>query len=75
MHVAASLHGQITSGAMSIFRKIPETEAPMALQLPISRTRSLMLAGVLHYHAVYIKPSWARGDKPIVRIGQHLFYR
>ena len=34
-----------------------------------------VLDGALHYHAVYIKPSWARGDKPIVRIGQHLFYR
>jgi spore germination cell wall hydrolase CwlJ-like protein len=34
-----------------------------------------VLAGALHYHAVYIKPSWARGDKPIARIGQHVFYR
>ena len=34
-----------------------------------------VLAGALHYHAVYIKPSWARGIKPIARIGQHVFYR
>jgi N-acetylmuramoyl-L-alanine amidase len=34
-----------------------------------------VLAGALHYHAVYIKPSWARSDKPIARIGQHVFYR
>jgi spore germination cell wall hydrolase CwlJ-like protein len=34
-----------------------------------------VLAGALHYHAVYIKPSWARSDKPITRIGQHVFYR
>lgn len=33
------------------------------------------LAGALHYHAVYIKPSWARGQKPIAQIGQHLFYK
>lgn len=32
------------------------------------------LAGALHYHATYIKPSWARGRKPIARIGGHLFY-
>lgn len=32
------------------------------------------LNGALHYHAVYIKPSWARGRKPIARIGRHLFY-
>ena len=34
-----------------------------------------VLAGALHYHAVYIKPSWARGKKPVARIGQHIFYR
>lgn len=33
------------------------------------------VAGALHYHAVYIKPSWARGNKPVARIGSHLFYR
>jgi len=33
------------------------------------------LAGALHYHAVYIKPSWARDQKPIAQIGQHLFYK
>jgi N-acetylmuramoyl-L-alanine amidase len=33
------------------------------------------LAGALHYHAVYIKPSWARGHKPLARIGNHLFYQ
>jgi spore germination cell wall hydrolase CwlJ-like protein len=33
------------------------------------------LDGVLHYHAVYIKPSWSRGKKPVARIGKHLFYK
>ncbi len=33
------------------------------------------LAGALHYHAVTIKPSWARGHKPIARIGNHVFYK
>jgi spore germination cell wall hydrolase CwlJ-like protein len=33
------------------------------------------LEGVLHYHAAYLKPSWARGRKPMARIGKHLFYR
>ena len=33
------------------------------------------VAGALHYHAAYIKPSWARRDKPIARIGNHVFYR
>lgn len=34
-----------------------------------------MLKGALHYHAVYIKPSWAKGKRPIARIGKHVFYR
>jgi N-acetylmuramoyl-L-alanine amidase len=33
------------------------------------------LAGALHYHARYIQPSWARGNKPVARIGEHVFYR
>lgn len=33
------------------------------------------VAGALHYHSVYIKPSWARGHKPVARIGKHEFYR
>ncbi|WP_296671179.1 cell wall hydrolase [Sulfuricaulis sp.] len=33
------------------------------------------LAGALHYHATHIKPSWARGNKPVARIGRHIFYR
>ena len=31
--------------------------------------------GALHYHATYIQPSWARGNKPVARIGEHVFYR
>lgn len=34
-----------------------------------------MLRGATHYHAVHIKPSWARGNKPVARIGNHVFYR
>jgi len=33
------------------------------------------LPGALHYHAIYIRPSWARGVKPLARIGKHIFYR
>ena len=34
-----------------------------------------VLDGALHYHASYIKPSWAIDQKPITRIGGHLFYK
>lgn len=33
------------------------------------------LGGALHYHAVHVKPSWARGNKPVARIGRHIFYK
>jgi spore germination cell wall hydrolase CwlJ-like protein len=33
------------------------------------------LKGALLYHSRYIKPSWARGKKPVARIGKHIFYR
>ena len=32
------------------------------------------LNGAMHYHATYIRPSWARGQKPVARIGGHIFY-
>jgi len=34
-----------------------------------------VLEGATHFHAVYIKPDWARSKKPIARIGGHIFYR
>jgi spore germination cell wall hydrolase CwlJ-like protein len=33
------------------------------------------LEGVLFYHSKYIKPSWARGKKPVAKIGKHIFYK
>lgn len=33
------------------------------------------LDGALYYHAVQIKPAWARNKQPIARIGRHVFYR
>lgn len=37
--------------------------------------RPPMLDGAVHYHATYIRPSWARGKQHIARIGRHVFYR
>lgn len=36
--------------------------------------QSPQLHGALHYHANYIKPSWARNRQPIAHIGRHVFY-
>lgn len=34
-----------------------------------------LLKGALFYHAKYIKPSWARKKKPLIKIGKHIFYK
>lgn len=31
--------------------------------------------GATHYHAVYVKPEWAKTKTPVVRISDHIFYR
>ena len=39
------------------------------------KRRAPKLQGVLFYHARHIRPSWARGKKPVARIGRHVFYK
>ncbi len=34
-----------------------------------------ILPGVRYYHAIYVKPDWAKEHERIARIGQHIFYR
>jgi len=34
-----------------------------------------ILEGATHYHAVYVKPSWAKTKRKIVQIGDHIFYK
>ena len=31
--------------------------------------------GALFYHATYVEPDWAKGKRPVARIGKHIFYR
>ncbi|MCB1530912.1 MAG: cell wall hydrolase [Rhodospirillales bacterium] len=31
--------------------------------------------GATHYHAAYVAPYWAKGEKPTAIIGQHIFYK
>lgn len=39
------------------------------------RREAPVLEGALFYHATYIKPHWARGKRPLTRIGSHVFYK
>jgi spore germination cell wall hydrolase CwlJ-like protein len=38
-------------------------------------TEPPVVEGAMHFHAVYIKPDWAHGRRPIAKIGQHVFYK
>jgi len=31
--------------------------------------------GATHYHADYVSPFWAEGQKPLIIIGRHVFYK
>ncbi|MEM9470072.1 MAG: cell wall hydrolase [Pseudomonadota bacterium] len=31
--------------------------------------------GATHYHADYVDPYWAKGEKPLMKIGAHIFYK
>ncbi len=31
--------------------------------------------GATHYHADYVSPYWAQGERPIKTIGRHIFYK
>lgn len=34
-----------------------------------------VLENAMYFHATYIKPDWARGKRPLARIGGHVFYK
>lgn len=31
--------------------------------------------GATHYHADYVTPFWIKGEKPVKKIGRHIFYK
>ena len=39
------------------------------------RRRTPVLPGVLHFHASYTRPEWAKERERVARIGRHVFYR
>lgn len=63
------------------FASLPAPSGPQWEQaLKISedvyyRRRPPQLAGVLHYHADHVAPSWSREMTLVATIGNHLFYK
>ena len=67
---AAIVAGEVTTSAWvdieALARKV------------INDSRNLYLSDVgaaTHYHAVYVKPRWARSMKKMQKIGRHIFYK
>jgi N-acetylmuramoyl-L-alanine amidase len=59
-------------------RPLPEGKAwqraqKAALEVYYGR-KEPVLKGATLYHSVRVRPSWARGVKPVARIGRHVFY-
>ena len=48
--------------------------AKLVARATLRGERQPMLDGAVHYHSVYIRPSWSAGRKPVARIGRHVFY-
>lgn len=56
--------------------------APGQLKDALGLARSLMAGnwrgiakGATYYHAVYVRPDWARSKVFVLKLGQHLFYK
>lgn len=50
----------------------------MALQISrcaVSGTLKDLTGSATHYHADYVSPYWAKGERPTVTIGRHIFYK
>jgi N-acetylmuramoyl-L-alanine amidase len=62
-------------------RRIPEPRGPAwqsAQQVAAavySQRHTPTLHGARWYHAVYVKPEWAKDKQFVARIGRHVFYR
>jgi N-acetylmuramoyl-L-alanine amidase len=63
------------------FDSLPEPEgaawqrAQELAEAAYYRRAPVVLPGVLHFHATYIKPEWAKEKTLVARIGRHAFYR
>lgn len=72
---------QVSAFSWTEFNVVPHPEGPQWQQArEIAEAvyfgrQPPALEGALHYHASYIRPSWSKGQKPITRIGGHIFYK
>jgi len=55
---------------------VPQAEMAIYLAKNMHRIDRSKIGNANHYYADYIKaPYWAKGEKPTVKIGRHIFYK
>jgi len=55
--------------------KTPQAKYALYLEANIDRMNRAKVGYADHYYADYIKPPyWAKGRKPVAKIGQHIFF-
>ena len=65
-------------GKPDTVRSQEKYQAIVALSRDILRSRDTIVDivdGALYYHAVYVKPSWAKYFEKVARIDTHIFYK
>ncbi|HEX7052882.1 MAG TPA: cell wall hydrolase [Burkholderiales bacterium] len=62
-------------------RRLPEPSGPAwerarrVAEAVYSHRHTPTLRGARYYHAVYVRPEWAKEKQRVARIGRHIFYR
>jgi spore germination cell wall hydrolase CwlJ-like protein len=55
---------------------VPQAEMAIYLAKNMHRIDRSKIGNANHYYADYIKaPYWAKGEKPVAKIGRHIFYK
>jgi len=55
---------------------VPQAEMAIYLAKNMHRIDRSKIGNANHYYADYIKaPYWAKGEKPVKKIGHHIFYK
>jgi spore germination cell wall hydrolase CwlJ-like protein len=55
---------------------VPQAKMAIYLAKNMHRIDRAKIGNANHYYADYIKaPYWAKGEKPVAKIGRHIFYK
>lgn len=64
-----------TEADLSHLLKLPQSKTALWLEANLHKLNRAKIGYADHYHADYVKPYWATGQKSVAVIGKHKFYR